>query len=118
MINEISHRKRKTTCNIKRMKDPDGNCLEDPTEIANCLNTHFGTVGQKMADKFENMDSNLLKDPLSFIKREENKNSMVMFPTNTHEIQTLISKLNNNWDSVTGSHEVCSVEILSRNARH
>ena len=49
LINEISHCKRKSGCSIKRMKDLDGNYLEDPTEIANCLNNHFGTIGQKMA---------------------------------------------------------------------
>ena len=47
LINEISHRKRRSSCTIKRMKDLGGNVLEDPTEIANCLNNHFGTVGQK-----------------------------------------------------------------------
>ena len=95
LINEISHRKRKSSCNIKRMTDADGNLLEDPTDIANCLNTHFGTVGQKMANKFDDIDPSRLKDPLSLIKKEENQNSMVMFPTNANEVLTLISKLNN-----------------------
>ena len=77
------------------MKDPDGNYLEDPTEIANCLNNHFGSIGQKMAKKFDDIDPCHLKDPLSFIKRDENKNTMVLFPTDAHELHTLISKLNN-----------------------
>ena len=53
------------------------------------------TVGQKMAEKFDNVDPIHLKDPLSFIKRDENKHTMVLFPTNAHELQKLISKLNN-----------------------
>ena len=69
--------------------------ITNPTDITNCLNNHFESAGQKMADKFDNIDPSQLKDPLSFIKRDENKSTMVLFPTNSHELHTLISKLNN-----------------------
>ena len=95
LVNEISSRKRKSGCDIKKLIDSDGNVLESPQEIANCLNSHFGSVGAKMAKKFDELDSNLLKDPLSFIQKEKNYNSMIVFPTDEFEISRLISKLDN-----------------------
>ena len=80
---------------LKKMVDSEGNIIEAPHDIANCLNSHFGSVGHKMAKKFEEMDPNHLKDPLSFIKKEQNQNSMIVFPTNTSEIINVISKLDN-----------------------
>ena len=71
LINEISHRKRNSGCTIKRLVNSDGNVLETSAEIADCLNSHFGSVGSKLAKKYDEMDCNQLKDPISFIKKKE-----------------------------------------------
>ena len=65
-MNEIANYKKKTKTNIKNMVDGKGNKLTDPISIANCLNNHFATVGNKMAQKFDDIDSSRLKDPLSY----------------------------------------------------
>ena len=94
LVNEISHRKRKKGCSINSMLNKEGVRLTDPQEIANCLNDHFGTVGANMAEKFNEVDNERLRDPLDYMKNEV-KNSFVFSPTSTFEIHTLIDKLNN-----------------------
>ena len=49
LINEISKRKRRTNCSIKVLRNDIGEKLTDPLLIANCLNKHFSSVGEKMA---------------------------------------------------------------------
>ncbi len=70
------------------------------------VNDHFGTVGVKMAQKHDNETNSCnLKDPISLIKTERNKNSMVLFPTNELELQKVISKMNNK--------KSCGYDLLS-----
>ena len=76
-------------------------------EILNCLNYHFGTVGSKMAEACNNIDSKYIKDPISLIKRESNPNSMILYPTNEQEMFKLISNLNNK--------KSCGYDLLSNN---
>ena len=53
LVNEITNRKRKSNQNIpKTINDPQEGIIENPKKIAEVLNSHFGTVGQKMASKF------------------------------------------------------------------
>ena len=93
LINEISNRKRKKGSSIKSIKNKNGNVLSDSTDIANCFNEHFGTIGETMAKKFSTLDQSRFKDPLSFISKEM-KNSFLLSNTNMCEISILFSKLN------------------------
>ena len=61
LINEIANRKRKKGSSIKSIKNKAGNVLSDSTSIAECLNKHFGTVGETMAKKFSTLDQSRLK---------------------------------------------------------
>ena len=48
LVNEIANRKRKTNQNIpKVLNDENGRKIKDPQKVAELLNTHFGTVGEK-----------------------------------------------------------------------
>ena len=93
LINEITNRKRKKGSSIKSIKNKAGNVLSDSTSIADCLNKHFGTVGETMAKKFSTLDQSRLKDPLSYISKEM-KNSFLLSKTNCSEISNLFYKLN------------------------
>ena len=55
---------------LKSFNDGEGNKLTDSFSIANCLNHHFATVGKTMAQKIDEMDTNRLKDPLSYISND------------------------------------------------
>ena len=105
LINEICHRKRKSGCNIKRLINSEGVTLDDPTDIANCLNDHFGTVGEKMAMKIDDVNHDNLKDPIDLIKKERNTKSMVLFPTDETELENIISKMDNK--------KSCGYDLLS-----
>ena len=48
LVNEIASYKRKKATTIKRMVDKNGKKLKDSTDIANCLNDFFATIGKKM----------------------------------------------------------------------
>ena len=93
LVNEIAKRKRKSSISIKSLLDKKGNRLDDPKDIANCLNSHFTSVGKEMADKFDTEDKSV-PNPLDYIKKDV-KDSMFLNYTSTHEIFQYISKLDN-----------------------
>ena len=93
LVNEISNRKRKSSNSIKCLSDKDGKKLEDPFCIANCLNTHFSSVGKNMAAKIDNeISSKRLKDPLDYLPKKV-KNSLYFSDIDYSEVLSLISKL-------------------------
>ena len=61
-----------------------------------------------MAEKFNEVDNERLRDPLDYMKNEV-KNSFVFSPTSTFEIHTLIDKLNNKKSS---GYDLISNSIL------
>ena len=69
-----------------------GTKLEDPSKIADCLNKHFSSVGEKMASKFDNSSGSDLKNPLDYIT-ENNRNSMYLTNVDASEICRLILNL-------------------------
>ena len=69
-VNRITHFKRKSTTSIKSLVDKNGKKLTNPSDIANSLNNHFGSIGKFMAQKFLDIDSIRLKDPLSCISKQ------------------------------------------------
>ena len=90
LVKEITKRKKITNNSIKTVIDKDGNKLHDSKLIANSLNEHFSTIGEKMASEFAN-DINS-KNPLDYITTEV-ENYFIPSPTNTSEILKLISRL-------------------------
>ena len=58
-----------------------------------------------MAQKLDNIPQNVAKDPLSFIKKERNTHSMLLFPTDEFEIEKLITNLDNK--------KSCGYDLLS-----
>ena len=51
------------------MVNEDNVTLHDTASIADCLNKHFGTVGEKLASQLS-ADTDIAKDPLKYIKKE------------------------------------------------
>ena len=65
LVNEITNRKRKLSQNVPKMlKDETGRQIKEPKEIAELLNSHFGTLGEKMASKFQQAERTLPKKTL------------------------------------------------------
>ena len=92
MINEISNRKRSTRNTVKCLVDRNGRKLSEPLQIANCLNEHFSSVGEKMAEKFVDMENG--KDPLDFIGTL-NAPPADFYATSEDEVKKLIQSLEN-----------------------
>ena len=93
-VNRITHFKRKSTTSIKSLVDKNGKKLTNPSDIANSLNNHFGSIGKFMAQKFEDIDSTRLKDPLSYISKQVQNSIFLSLPT-AQEISKNISRLIN-----------------------
>ena len=68
LINEITHRKRTSRKNINSLTNKDGGKIYKPDLIANSLNDHFSSIGQKMASKIEKTINR--KNPLDYISTE------------------------------------------------
>ena len=71
------------------MHDEDGNAVYSQKGIANLLNCHFSTIGEKMAKKIPESGGN----PLSYI-RNSVVSQLRMTPTTVKEIIKLIDDLN------------------------
>ena len=97
LINEICKRKRKANSNVpKCVKIDEGKKIDNPKEIAQVLNQHFGLVGQKMADKIGS-SCMVTKDPLEYIEvKHTDKSENLLFDlakTDINEVIKLISGL-------------------------
>ena len=88
-INEISKRKRNKKTSIKSIIDKKGTKLKCQTDIADCLNSHFSSIGKNMASEYDQLNLSNLRNPLDYITR---KNSIMtkLSETNSAEIQKLI----------------------------
>ena len=102
LINDISKRKQRTKGSIKALKNRDGNKLTNPVDIANCLNTHFSSVGESMAEKIKTLDSD--KDPLDYISCNV-KHPANLSLTNEKEISDLVKSLKNK--------KACGYDLIS-----
>ena len=91
LINEISMRKRKKRTQVQSIRNKNGKKLRDPSAIANCLNTHFGTVGKDLAKNLDQSKSDI-QDPIEYIKIIQQQ-SMYLNETDSSELLKLISKL-------------------------
>ena len=94
LINELSKRKRKKQTFVKRICIKPGQKIEDPKQIANCLNKHFGSVGKDMASKFDNdhKKKNGIPDPIEYVSANV-KHCAYLHDTDLSEIIKIISNL-------------------------
>ena len=90
-INSLLHNKTKTADFPSEIKT-DGIIADDPTEIANCLNKYFCTIGEKLA---QNVQTN---NDLNYKKYLKNPVSSTIFlqPTQVSEVYNAIMSLNTN----------------------
>ena len=88
-INEIANYKRKKTTEIKWLAH-EGTQIRGTKEITNCLNTHFNSIGKRMAEKIHNPNTTNF-DNLSHIP--EQINSLFLRPTTVEELIKLIRAL-------------------------
>ena len=106
LVKEITNKKKSTNNTIKVIVDKAGRKLRDPKLIANSLNEHFSSVGEKMASEFvNNADS---KDPLDYVSTNI-ENSFVPALTDVSEILKLIMKLR---DKKASGYDAISNKIL------
>ena len=91
IINEITKRKKIRKCNIKYIVNENGSTLCDTQSIADCLNCHFGSIGEKMASKI-NLEN---ADPLKYIAKQVQQSVFPPF-TDTNKVSNLLTKLDIN----------------------
>ena len=88
-INSLLYKKTKSVDFPSEIK-VDESKIDDPTEVANCLNKHFCSVGKKLAQKVQNLNeinyTTYLKDSIS--------SSIFLHPTQVSEVYNAIMSLN------------------------
>ena len=87
-VNEITNHKTRNKTQIANLKDEKGQDIRKSIDIANRLNHHFNSIGNKLAKKIETAEPNA-----TFCGPEPPKNSIYMFDTNHEEIRKLIDVL-------------------------
>ena len=112
IINEITSRKRKGNQNSpKSIINGHGEKIEEPGKIASVLNEHFGTVGQKMADKIDDSDLNsCVKDPLEYIEVPHTSDGQNLFEfdkIDVSQVKRVISGLQ--------TKKACGYDSISNN---
>ena len=90
-VNEITNHKIRKKTEIRSMKGKNGEDLRDTSDIANCLNDHFNSIGRKMASEIEEVNGNTVQNGI-----EPPENSIYLFKTNFDEIIKLIQGLKPN----------------------
>ena len=68
--------------------------LSDSKSIADCLNTHFGSVGEKMASKIDQGNSKI-KDPLEYVPKKVEQSVFLPY-TDINKVMQLLSSLDIN----------------------
>ena len=114
IVNQIIKRKRVKSNHIKSFLNEDKIRVHDPLIIANCLNKHFSSIGEKMAAELNTENTNL-KDPLLYVSKKVN-NSIFLANTNVPEIVNLISKLLKKacgYDLISNSMLQKTAEVIS-----
>ena len=90
-INEITNHKKRPSSDIKRLKNDNGVESHSPSEIANCLNNYFNSIGHDMANKIP-QHLTASSDPVDLIRVSPTQ-SMYLFNTSVEEVLKLISLL-------------------------
>ena len=87
-INSLLHKKTKTDF-FSEIKSNEI-IVDDPTEIANCLNKHFCTIGKKLAQNVQTVDDHNYKTYLN----NPVPSSIFLQPTHVSEVYNAIMSLN------------------------
>ena len=93
IVNQITRYKKKKKTEINSLKDEKNEILRNECDIANGLNKHFNSIGQKMANKFPNSNQERYK---AVEKIERTVESIYLRRTTIEEIEKLIDKLKSN----------------------
>ena len=93
IVNQITAYKKKKKSEIHVLKGENDVLLKNESDIANGLNKHFNSVGQKMASKFSNSRSANYR---AIEKIERTLDSIYLRRTSIVEIEKLINKLKTN----------------------
>ena len=89
-------RKRKRKPTLPQTIKVGGQTFTSPEKICDKMNQHFATIGEKLAAKSINHDQS--KNHLNFLGKR-NLSSIVLQPTDAHEIVEIISSLNDHKSS-------------------
>ena len=104
LINEIAKRKKNEKSSIKTIVDKNGVKIHTKPEIAQCLNSHFASVGKNMASEYNSLSIQNLRDPIEYISNKSshlsNLSKVVL-----SEIIDLIKKLD--------EKKACGFDLIS-----
>ena len=94
-INELTNLKKNKGVQLEHLLVDDGSIVNDPTEIANKLNEHFATIGEKLASKIKTVN-NQTNNQQVFTTLGSNKqiSSIFLSPSSPEEIVSIIDSLN------------------------
>ena len=88
LINDLSNRKRNPKISVKSLINSAGEKLDNPDQVADCLNEHLCSVGERMSSDCPKSD----KDPIEYISCDI-KFPASFSPTSRHEVSKLIKSL-------------------------
>ena len=89
-VNQITNYKKRKKTEIHSLKGENNEILRNDHDIANGLNKHFNTIGQKMANKFPKSNDGGYK---AVEKIERTLESIYFCRTSIQEVEKLINKL-------------------------
>ena len=85
-INSLIHRKSKSSNSVRTLKDPNNNKQQttNPSHLTNILNTHFATIGNKLANRLT--DSQHSFNDFQ-VKSKSTQSSFLFKPVTSTEVQ-------------------------------
>ena len=93
IVNQITSYKKKKNSEINSLKGENNEILRNARDVANGLNKHFNSIGQKMANKFPKSNEKGYK---AVEKIERTLESIYLRRTSIEEIEKMIDKLKSN----------------------
>ena len=103
------NRKKRQRTSIKCLRNKNNQHLRDPSDIADCLNDHFSSIGKSMANEFTT-ETHKVKNPLDYIPKRL-RNSLFLCDTSITELMNLILVQ----DPKKGfSHDLISNKIIQK----
>ena len=93
IVNQITAYKKKKKSEIHTLKGENGVVLRNECDIANGLNKHFNSIGQKMANKFPKSTEG---DTKAVEKIDRTLDTIYLHRTTIKEVEKLIDKLKSN----------------------
>ena len=114
IVNKITNYKKTKKTEIHTLKGEKNELLQNDYDIANGLNKHFNTVGQKMANKLPTENEGIYT---AVEKIERTLNSIYLQEISIEEVEKLISRLKSNKspgvDGISNYIVKSSIKIVS-----